>query len=725
MKNNRLFVSAAVAAAFSVCSFAGTMRVSPNVGEGGSGSWWSPCASLDEALARVRDARAKDGGEWTVKLAEGDYFIERPVVFTPADSGAPGAPLRIVGAGMGRTRIMGAKRLEGFRAGADGRWYAPVPKGADGDPVWFESLFVNGRRAVRARHPNTGFFRPQATLQTIVTNSARRVFARAELTGRAEDVEQIAATPDWCWRYGQIVVHHNWDTTRRIILGYDPARRVFITQGEKWKHWNPWRTNSLYYVENVPAALDAPGEWLYDVPNGRIVYIPREGESMEKAEVLYPVPGLKNLVLFKGDSKGANSVHDVEIEGISFLYGDSPRRRGMLAGAWLPTEAVGDLDRLGPTQFAPNQAVAWADAAVCLDGAERVVFRGCEVSHTGEYAVWLRDACHDDSFEGCLMSDLGAGGVRIGSSARGGAKKGERVESLNPGETGRNRIHNCIIARGGRRHAPGVGVWIGGSPFNSVTHCEISDFFYTGVSIGWTWGYGGSRAQQNTLAFCRIRNIGQGALGDMGGLYTLGTSFGTCISNNVICNVDSYTYGGWGLYPDEGSEGLVMENNLVYDTKDASFHQHYGRDNILRNNILAFSREGQVAVTRPEPHRSVTVERNILFWGKGKTFTKYRGTLQEKAKIDWIGNIWWKTDEPLEFNGKTFAEWQAKGNDKDGLVADPLFMDAAKRDFRLKPGSPAVKAGFKPFDISAAGVCGPEEWKALAERLGGVGGDDA
>ncbi len=56
------------------------------------------------------------------------------------------------------------------------------------------------------------------------------------------------------------------------------------------------------------------------------------------------------------------------------------------------------------------------------------------------------------------------------------------------------------------------------------------------------------------------------------------------------------------------------------------------------------------------------------------------------------------------FNGKTFAQWQAKGNDTDGCVLDPLFVDAAKRDFRLKPESPVVKAGFHPFDISAAGV---------------------
>ncbi len=686
----------------------------------GSETWRSPCASLGGALVRIRNARADhSGGEWRVELAEGDFFVDAPVVFTPADSGEPGAPIRIVGAGMGRTRIMGAKRLEGFAVRSDGIWSAPIPRDADGVPLWFESLFVNGRRAVRARHPNIGRFTPEDVAQTVITNSSNNVYAEARLTGRAEDVAAIADTQSNHWRYAQLVVHHNWDTTRRIVLGFDPESREFLTQGKEWSGANPWSKSSLYYVENVPAALDEPGEWLYDAPNGRILYIPREGESVGDAEAMHPVPGLINLLLFEGDTSGADSVHDVEIEGVSFLYCDSPRRRGPLAAACLPVEVTGDIDGLGPAQVDPGQAVVWADAAVRLDGAERVVFRGCEVSRVGEYAMWFRNACRDNAVEGCLLSDLGAGGVRIGLNTHGGVA-GEHVEALKPGETGRNRIHDCIIARGGRRHAAGVGVWIGSSPFNSVTHCEISDFLYTGVSIGWTWGYGGSRAQRNTLAFCRIRNIGQKALGDMGGVYTLGTSFGTCISNNVICNVDSYTYGGWGLYTDEGSEGVVMENNLVHDAKDGAFHQHYGRDNVVRNNIFAYSRQGQVAVTRAESHRSMTMERNIIFWDKGRTFVRSVGTTQETAIIDWIGNIWWKTDEPVEFNGKTFAQWQAKGNDVDGMVADPLFEDAAARDFRLKSASPALQAGFRPFDASAAGVCGDAEWKALAERLGDV-----
>ena len=690
-------------------------------GDGGSETWRRPVASLGGALACIRNARADHpGGEWRVELAEGDFYVEEPVVFTPADSGAPGSPLRIVGAGMGRTRILGAKRLAGFTAGSDGRWTASIPRGADGTPLWFESLFVNGRRAVRARHPNIGLFTPADVSQVVITNSSNNVYAEARLMGRAEDVAAVAATPDGYWRYAQLIVHHNWNTTRRIILGFDPEDCAFLTQGKELGSSNPWSKSSLYYVENLPAALDEPGEWFYDAPNGRILYIPREGESVDDAEVLYPVPGLKSLVLFEGGSSGADSVHDVEIEGVSFLYSDSPRRRGPLAAAYLPVEVTGDIDRLGPTQVDPAQAASWAEAAVCLDGAERVVFRSCEMSHVGEYALWFRNACRDNALESCLVSDLGAGGVRIGLTSRSGAVEGEHVDALKPGETGRNRIHDCIIARGGRLHASGVGVWIGSSPFNSVTHCEISDFLYTGVSIGWTWGYGGSRAQQNTLAFCRIRNIGQKALGDMGGVYTLGTSFGTCVSNNVICNVDSYTYGGWGLYTDEGSEGIVMENNLVHDTKDGSFHQNYGRDNIIRNNILAYSRQGQVAVTRPEAHRSMTMERNIIFWDKGRTFVGKVGTLQETAIIDWIGNIWWKTDEPVEFNGKTFAQWQAKGNDVDGMVADPLFEDTPARDFRLKSASPAPAAGFRPFDASAAGVCGDAEWRALAESLGDV-----
>jgi hypothetical protein len=71
------------------------------------------------------------------------------------------------------------------------------------------------------------------------------------------------------------------------------------------------------------------------------------------------------------------------------------------------------------------------------------------------------------------------------------------------------------------------------------------------------------------------------------------------------------------------------------------------------------------------------------------------------------------TGEPVTFlSGKkyTFEQWKARGMDQHSVIADPLFVDPADGDFSLKPDSPALKLGFKPIDISAAGPRNRKDW---------------
>jgi parallel beta-helix repeat protein len=146
----------------------------------------------------------------------------------------------------------------------------------------------------------------------------------------------------------------------------------------------------------------------------------------------------------------------------------------------------------------------------------------------------------------------------------------------------------------------------------------------------------------------------------------------------VIHDVWSFTYGGWGIYPDEGSTGEVIENNVVYRTKSAGFHQHYGSENVVRNNIFAFGSEFHLMRTRAEPHLSFTFEGNIVYFDSGALLGgNWSG---DGVRMD--KNVYWDVRGSL-------ASRRELGRGESSVIADPRFRNAASYDFTVLAESPA------------------------------------
>jgi hypothetical protein len=208
-----------------------------------------------------------------------------------------------------------------------------------------------------------------------------------------------------------------------------------------------------------------------------------------------------------------------------------------------------------PTAHRTQAAAFLEDAAVLVRRSEHVARVNVSISHTGGYGVWLAEGTRHSELNGCALSDLGAGGVRIGSNFSVGSmtrqpKAASARSTTRPSSTatGLNVVLNTSILGGGRVYPEGVGILIQRSKGNRISGCEIGHMRYTGVSLGWEWGYKTpSGAGNNSVVGNYIHHIGDGTLADMGGVYVLGRSEGSVIEGNVIAFVIGYHMYSWGV----------------------------------------------------------------------------------------------------------------------------------------------------------------------------------
>lgn len=640
-----------------------------------------PLATIDRAAELIKEL--KPAVTVQVLLRGGTYFREKPMVFQPEHSGNADAPITYAAYPGEKPVISGGRIIAAWKKSDGPLWTTTIEDVKQGK-WYFRELFVNGRRAVPARTPNGDCFRVD---EFLFDGTAKQPWkaggydsGKSAIVFRDDDVRTWNDADD-----AVVVVYHSWTTSRHRIKSIDAENRILHFTAPS--HWpmGYWDKQQRYYVEALRESLDAPGEFHLDRKTGVLSYYPLPGEDMTSVEVVAPVA--QELLVLAGDAAAGSPVEHLCFQDISFQH-----------TGWIMPAA----------ELVDGQANAeLPDATVRAVGARNCRFLRCEIAHTGSYGLWLAGGCKDNLVEQCHLHDLAAGGVRLGETSL-----PEQAEF----QAERNTVHNCFIHDGGNVYHAGIGVWIGKSSHNKVTNCEICDFYYTGVSLGWSWGYAPSSAHHNSIEFNHIHHLGYGQLSDMGGIYHLGRAPGTRLCNNHIHDVSSYSYGGWGLYTDEGSSDVLLENNVVYCVKDGAFHQHYGRENIVRNNVLALSAErGQIIRSREEEHSSFTIERNIIFGAK----TPPLGGNWSNGNYTFKNNLYWNTDPAaLLFPGNlTLADWQKKGQDSGSLAADPGFANPAAGDFSLKTDSAAAKIGFAPIDVNQCGLSGDASWRDLPNKL--------
>lgn len=671
---------------------------------------WATFGGALRALRRLR-LRGELQAPVVVRVRGGVYPIEAPIEITAADNW----PLTFEACPGETPVVSGGRRITGWReTRLKGRrlWVADLPEVREGR--WhFRELYVNGRRAPRPRLPKEGFFRIQE-VPGLELPAGWGGGGQDRFVSAPGDVREFANLGDV-----EVVCLHFWIEERSPIASFDPRTRlVTMARPSHAPLVGTWGSRLAdYYLDNVGEALGQPGEWYLDRVAGRLHYLPRRGERPGSTEVI--APRLLQLLALTGTPERGAHVEQVRFRGITFAHTDWRHPSGdgaTILGASSEAAMASRGRRNRGPRAGFNQGDNDVPGVITLSGARHCAFESCVVELAGWYGIEIGDACEGVRVVGCRLSDLGAGGIKVnGASAR------DREAAVH--RTGGHVITDNTITRLGRVFHAGIGVLSMHAARMTIAHNHIHDLFYSGISVGWEWGYHRSNSHDNLIAFNHIHDLGQGLLSDMGGIYTLGVQPGTVIRNNWVHDVRSAHYGGWCIYPDEGSSHLLIENNLCHDADREPFHQHYGRENMVVNNIFAFGGEAAARVSRAEPHISATFLRNI-FLSAGRPM--FAGVLAGRAAgrpvVRADLNLYWDiSGGPPRFPGTgkrlhSWRAWRRAGHDLHGLAADPRFRDPARRDFALAADSPARALGFKPLSLRTVGPR-PAERRGPVARL--------
>ncbi len=649
--------------------------VSPDGDDANPGTEEMPLRTFSGAKEKLKE-RASSEETVTVWFKEGTYLIDEKVKFDSKDftnvvyRSVPDEDVVFTGSVEITEWIEG--EINGVKA---------LVSEIDTEEMYFRSLFKGEKRLPVSVWPKEGSF-----------------------TAKSADIKDALYPEDTT---GYFKLHTAFYAKENEIIDFSNVRDVNVRIMHKWcDDILPLRAVDVktgrvevrkpaamtiepednYVYENVREAVKEAGEWYLDRGEKKLYYIPCEGETAENLVLEAPVTD--SFMFFEG-------ADNVAFSGIRFINTDWDFVSGTL-NIWPIDRTNPILDKMEYEGTHPHASYE-VPAAITIKDSENISFTNCIFRSISNTAIMFKGKTSKSSVDACYFDEIGGNAVFINGTY------------ALPAVTKEISITNCEINEYGRIYNHSIGVLLCHASDCIIENNEIHDGWYTAVSVGWVWGYKENPTDNIQVKNNLIYNIGNGWLSDMGGIYTLGIQPNTVLSGNVIYNVGCYGgeqgYGGWGIYLDEGSTEILVENNLVYDCSSQTFHQHYGRDNIIRNNIFAFGKDGAFRITRNEEHNSLFLENNILVTDDAVMY-------KETHALDWFvddSNLYWDYGRRAVYSGSStklsdrenIVDMVGRGYYNNAVFADPLFKDAANRDFTLAQNSPALETGFVPWEYKA------------------------
>ncbi|MBI2298206.1 MAG: right-handed parallel beta-helix repeat-containing protein [Armatimonadetes bacterium] len=638
------------------------LYVAVNGRDDASGGAGHPLATLGRAIDLARAQRPA-----RVIVRPGTYQLERPIVLGPEDSGLTtegekGAPVV----------VSGGRAVAGWKPWRNGIVRADLSKLALPD-LEFHELYFNGKLMPWARtpnadprHPRTGGFLQSAGVPEAGTKT-KLVYPAGTLH------PERWAHPERAW----VMFHDslNYETQYGPVKSIDPAQRIVEAERGVYvlSKGNP------FYLCGILEELDAPGEWCVDPDSQTLYFLPPAGNLGGIDRIV--VPALANAFVLAGRPAENQWVENVRLAGL-----DIRDCRGR---------------------------------AIQMTGAKACTVARCDLRNA-EVGVYLGDDTHDCLVSGCDITATQGDGVSIlGTTQDHNRVTGNLVDNCYIRDIGWGRIHNRC-----------GGVYMHRCMRSRVTHNLIHDTprYAIGMDVGgeceiaWNIGHHSNLVTLDTSIIEAATAMDWGLPSDEQMARNRKWNWGNAIHHNLIH--DSGGWGtnaqgvlqtplySWGIYLDTHSSGWQVHDNVIWNTVLGAYMVNGGMENVFDNNVCLDGQEHQAYLSVWTKYETTgnRVLHSIFAW-PGQSADAYVVRKSEREGYAFDSNLVWAGGVKPRVGGvsglsrrDSWAGWQKLGQDAGSLVADPQFVDPARRDYRLKPGSPALALGIRSVDLSAAGL---------------------